>query len=115
MAISEFEIKRCEKIMGAFLDAHRPPVHVRNEVDFNYRIDQQSVIIFEVRPAWNNPENMIETNVAKATYVKKSKSWKVYWQKRDLKWHAYPPCPVVKTLEEFTALVGKDEHSCFFG
>jgi len=33
----------------------------------------------------------------------------------DLKWHRYDPDPEVKSIEEFLALVEKDEYGCFFG
>jgi len=52
---------------------------------------------------------------AKTTYVKKTGKWKVYWQRADLKWHSYQPTPEVDNLEEFLALVDRDEHGCFKG
>ncbi len=115
MAISEFEIKKCEKAIEKFMAKHRPPAHIRNEVDLGFRIENQSVEVFEIRPQWNNPSNKIEQPVAKATYVKAQKLWKVYWQRADLKWHSYEPVPTVKTLDEFLNVVGEDQYSCFFG
>lgn len=115
MAISEFEEKRCESEMEKFMSSHRPPAHLRNEVDLSYRLVNQSIEIFEIRPHWKNTSEKIETPVAKATYVKSQKIWRVYWQRSDLKWHKYEPCPEVKLLEEFLTLVGDDSHSCFFG
>ena len=46
MAISEFEIKRCEKELDKFLTKTRPPAHMRDQLDLGYRIDNQSVEIF---------------------------------------------------------------------
>lgn len=115
MAISEFEINKCEKVAQKFMAEHRPPAHIRNEVDLGFRIENQSIEVFEIRPQWNNPSNKIEQPVAKATYVKNQKIWKVYWQRADLKWHSYEPVPTVKTLDEFFIIVGEDQYSCFFG
>jgi len=115
MAISEFEIKRCEKAMDAFITQHRPPAHIRNEVDLGYQIENQSIEIFEVRPQWDNPSNIIRTPIAKATYVKNKNLWKIYWQRANLKWHAYEPLPTVKFLEEFLDTIGEDKYACFFG
>jgi len=115
MAISEFEIKRCEKLVSAYVEKHRPPAHIRSQVDLGFRIKDQSIEIFEIRPLWNNPDKIIEEMQAKTTYVKKTKTWKVYWQRADLKWHSYQPTPEVETLEEFLALVDKDDHCCFKG
>ena len=113
--LSEFEKKKCEKLVAAFVERHRPPVHVRDRVDLGLRIEGQSVEIFEIRPVWQSPDKKIEEAVAKATYVKTRRVWKVYWQRADLKWHVYEPVPEVKSLEEFLAVVEKDEHGCFFG
>lgn len=33
----------------------------------------------------------------------------------DLKWHGYEPTPEVTAVEEFLAVVKKDEYSSFFG
>lgn len=115
MAFNDIERKRIEKVAEAFVEKHRPPPHIRPELDFGYRVRVQSVEIYEVRPAWRSPCEKIEHPVAKATYVKTQEVWRVYWQRSDLKWHAYPPVPEVKTLEAFLALVEKDEHACFFG
>jgi Protein of unknown function (DUF3024) len=115
MAISEFEIKRCEKLVGAYVEKHRPPPHIRNQFDLGFRIKVQSVEIFEARPLWNNPDKKIEEMQAKTTYVKKEKTWKVYWQRADLKWHSYQPVPEVGDIEDFLALIDKDEYHCFRG
>ncbi len=115
MTISEFEIKRCERELEKFMADKRPPAHIRNELDFGYRIEDQSVVLFEIRPEWRNPENKIEMPIAKTTYVKSKKVWKVFWQRADLKWYSYEPNPTVKYFEEFLSLVGEDKHACFFG
>jgi hypothetical protein len=114
MALSEFELKKIEKEVGLFVERRRPPPHVRPQLDLGFRIKGQSVEIFEIRPLWKNPEKKIEESVAKATYVKTEKLWRVYWQRADLKWHRYEPNPAVDSLEEFLALVDHDEYACFF-
>jgi hypothetical protein len=57
----------------------------------------------------------MESPVAKATHVRTRKTWRVFWMRADLKWHAYPPAPIVDTVDAFLALVERDEHGCFFG
>jgi hypothetical protein len=51
---------------------------MRAQLDIGYRIEKQSVIIFEIRPDWMDPKKKVENNVAKATFVKKDNHWKVY-------------------------------------
>jgi len=115
MAISEFEIKRCERELRKFLDEHQPPAHIRNEIDIGYRIKDQSVEVFEISPHWKNKSEKIEIPVAKATYVKRQGVWKVFWHMSNMQWHGYEPTPKVNSIEDFLALVSEDKHCCFFG
>jgi hypothetical protein len=91
-----------------------PPPHVRDE-DLSFRIDRQSVEIFEVRPNWRDRSKQQEHSIAKATYYKSKRNWRVFWRSADLKWHSYIPNPEVASIEYFLAIVQKDEHGCFFG
>jgi hypothetical protein len=115
MAFSEAEREKIEKAMEVFLEKRRPPVHVRDQVDLEYRIEDQSVEIIEVRPYWRDPGRKTETPIAKATFVRSRDVWKVYWQRADTKWHKYVPLPEVDTLEQFLYVVDEDEHGGFFG
>lgn len=115
MAISEFEIKKIEKELEAFMKVRRPPAHIRNELDLGYRIEGQSVEIFEVRSQWRDPSQKTETPVAKATFVKAQNCWKIFWQRSDLKWHGYEPAPKAKSLTDFLNIVAEDKYACFFG
>ena len=115
MTISEFEIKRIEKLVGNFIEKRRPPANLRNKLDLSFKISGQRFEIFEIRPMWNDPNEKIEGSVAKATYVKKSKIWKLYWKRADMKWHRYQPFPESNSLEEILEVVGEDAHHCFWG
>ncbi len=115
MTLSEFEAKRCEKLVTEFIERRRPPPHIRTEVDLAFRMQGQSVEIFEVRRHWRDKSKVLEHPLAKATYNKSRRNWKVFWRRADLKWHGYKPSPEVASIEDFLALVQKDEHGCFFG
>ena len=75
----------------------------------------QSIEVVEVRPHWQDPDKNIELPVAKTTFVKSRKVWKVYWMRQDLKWHSYEPDPEVDSLEDFLAVLETDEFCCFWG
>ncbi len=115
MAISEFEIKRIEKIIGRFIDGRRPPAHIRERIDLSFRVTGQSFEIFEIRAQRNDPDTMIEVSVAKGTYVKSTKEWKLYWMKSDMKWHGYKPLPISKSLEAVLEIIEQDAYGCFWG
>ncbi|MFK0573923.1 DUF3024 domain-containing protein [Endozoicomonas sp.] len=115
MAFSEIEIKRIEKAIDGFMAKRRPPAHIRNEVDFDHRINGQSIELFEVRAYYQDPEQKVEIPFAKVTYVKTQKLWKLFWHKSDMKWHSYEPLPTAKELEELLDAVDEDEYRYFFG
>lgn len=115
MALSVFERKRREKALDKFMQIHRPPAHVRSRIDIGYRLENQSVIIFEVRPKWDTPEERTVSPVAKATFIKSRKYWKIFYQAKEGKWQAYKPLAIADTLEAFLHAVGEDSHGHFFG
>jgi Protein of unknown function (DUF3024) len=105
-----------KKALDTFMKARRPPPHIRPKLDLGSRISGQSVSIFEIRPVWRGPsQERHESPVAKATYVRSRGVWRVFWQRRDLKWHSYEPAAEVRSIEEFVSLVAEDQHACFFG
>ena len=115
MAILEFEIKKTELLVSRFIEQRRPPAHVRAQLDLGFRITGQSVELFEVSPKRDDPNLKTEHGIAKATYVKSKKVWKIFWFKSDLKWHGYDPEPEVKHLEDFLTVVDEDKNACFWG
>lgn len=116
MAFTEFEQKRNSQLVGKYVQSRRPAPHIRPELDFGFRFSGQSFVIFEIRPVWRGePGAFMEHPVAKATYVKSRKVWKLYWQRADLKWHRYDPEGTADTLEEVLAIVDRDQYGCFYG
>ena len=115
MALSEVEQKKVEAEVGRFVESKRPPENIRDQLDLGFRIENQSVVLYEIRPRWNKPQEKMESPVAKATYSKVQQVWKVYWKRADLKWHRYDPTPEVDLLGDFLILVDEDKHACFWG
>ena len=115
MTLDIFKTVDIIEIMENFTEERRPPIEIRDELDLSYKIENQSIIIFEIRPKFKSVTEKIECLIAKTTFVKTNNSWKVFWQRADLKWHLYKPQPVVKTLKDFTQLVNDDIYHCFWG
>ncbi|WP_298300440.1 DUF3024 domain-containing protein [Hydrotalea sp.] len=115
MSIDALHTLTIIETMENFLERNRPPEDIRPELDIGYRIEEQSIFIFEIRPKWLKPEEIMECMVAKTTYVNTKKLWKVFWMRSDLKWHSYLPTPTVKTIQAFVKLVEADDHHCFWG
>ena len=115
MALSEFEQRRYEKIVHEYVQTRRPPPHLRDQLDIDFRIIGQSVEIFEKRPAWKSPQETIEHPIIKATYVRRHDIWRVYWHRADLRWHRYEPEPEANRIEDVLDIAERDEYGCFYG
>ncbi len=101
--------------MENYISAIRPSKEIQNQLDISYEIVDQSVILNEIRPRWNNPSEIMVNGYAKTTYVSSKNIWKVYWKRADNKWHEYEPFPAVNSLKSFLLLVDEDKHNCFKG
>ncbi len=115
MAFTQLERMRCERDIAKFMDRRRPPPEIRSKLDLAYKIEGQSVEIFEVRPDWQDATKTMQSPVAKTTFVRSKNRWRVFWMRRDLKWHGYEPNDEVHSLEAFLNVVDRDEYCCFFG
>jgi hypothetical protein len=115
MALELTDTVEIIETMENFLVKKRPPVEIRDQLDIGYSISGQDVIIFEIRPAFMKPTETVYPRVAKATWVKSKRHWKIYWERADLRWHSYEPVPIVKTLKAFVRQVELDEYGCFWG
>jgi len=116
MALTPLEHRTVTRALDAYLERARPPVAIRPELDLGYRIDGQSVQIFEIRPRWRGaPGEMQELSVAKATYVRRHDHWRIFWRRRDLRWHRYPPAETAPTIDRVLEIVEEDAYACFFG
>lgn len=71
MAFSEIELMRIEKEVGGFCK-RRSPIEIRDKLSFEYRIKTHDVIIYTRRPRWDNPQEWIESDMAKIKYVRTS-------------------------------------------
>jgi hypothetical protein len=59
-------------------------------------------------------KQVLEHPLAKAIHNKSKRNWRIFWRRADLKWHSYKPNSEVASIEDFLALVQKNEHGCFF-
>jgi hypothetical protein len=115
MSISLLQTLDVIEVMENFIQRERPPEELRDKVDLSFKIEGQSVIVYEIRAHFLKPGQFIESNIAKATFVKAKMCWKIFWQRANLKWESYKPAPEVSTLKDFVEIIKADTHSCFWG
>lgn len=112
MALSEFEQFKIEKALAAFLA--RYPL-AGPDIGMTYRLTGQVLEIFERRPALREPSRIIESPIAKLTWVGTQKHWRLQWMRATLKWASYEPKPYPRDIETALAEIAADPHGCFFG
>ena len=114
-----FTEKETEQILSQleqeFWTHHRPPLELRDRVREGQRVEGQSIELFLNRPVFRRPDQWIEEPIAKIRYVRSRDIWAVYWQRADMKWHRYEPCPETESLSAALAKINEDRHGCFFG
>jgi len=115
MAFNEFELKKHQQLLDNYIENIRPSENIRKELDISYRIINQSVEIYGIRPQYDNPKQINNIEIAKTTYVRTQDVWKIYWMRSDLKWHGYEPNPEVETLSYFLDIIQEDSYGCFWG
>ena len=116
MAFTDIEIADHTITLEEHFWAHRrPPLHLRDRIREGQRFSDQSIELFFVRPAFEQPGEHTEDAVAKVTYVRSKAAWQLFWKRADGKWHRYPPHPEAESLAAALAIIHKDPNGCFFG
>jgi len=116
MPFTDIEIaEHTELIEQLFWSKRRPPLHLREKVREGQRFDGHSIELFFVRPFFERPGEFLENSIAKVRFVRNQRVWRIYWQRADMKWHGYKPCPQTKTLAAALRVIDEDRFCCFFG
>jgi len=93
-----------------------PPAECLGQLTMTVVIEGQTIQLAERRPHWHKAGEFVEHEFAKLTWVKASKSWKLYWLRGStMQWLLYEPHPLFPTLEAAFTVIEKDECACFFG
>ena len=114
MAFSEIELRRIDEVIGG-LCRRRSPAHLADKLKLAYEVKGHNVVVFEVRPDWQDPTHRMRTPIARFRFVRTTRVWTLFWMRADLKWHLYAPAKAVADLVSLVAVVDRDEHCAFFG
>lgn len=116
MAWSEFEQHRFNAVLRRFCEEHTSP-EIRHKLSYEFQLNaaQQSVEICEVRPHFQQPEIKIHSPVARFSFVKTSKQWKLYWMRGNGKWFRYETDAPMASIEDVLSVINTDQYGCFFG
>ena len=114
MVFNDFELKLIDNEVGGLCRKLNQPEY-KDELSIEYRIDKHDVVIFERRPAYNRPNEIIDLPVAKFKYVRTKREWYLFWMRSDLKWHSYKPFSSSAKLSDLLTEVNSAPFGCFWG
>ncbi len=113
MPFSNLELELIDNVVGGLCRKLNKPVI--EELSIEFRIEKHDVVIFERRPAYNQPNETVEIPVAKLKYNRTKDEWQLYWMRADLKWHNYQPLSSSANLKGLVNEVHADPYGCFWG
>ena len=104
-----------ERIIKTWLERVRPREDMRDKVDVGYSFKNNVLLLFEIRPQWDDPSTMKEYPFARAKFIKTQSIWEIYWLRASGKWELYAPFPITASVAIFLKTVEEDKLHCFRG
>lgn len=64
-----------ESTVKNYVESLRPEdLEIRTKLDFGYSYDKKVVIIYKIRPVWNNPKKLRILSMSKSDFINQNKS-----------------------------------------
>ena len=105
-----------EATIKKYVASLRPEdLEIRNQIDIGYLYKANVVCLFEIRPDWQNPNQMQKIECARIRFYKTKKIWKLYWMRASGKWELYEPFSESTHLGKIIEIIKEDKHGCFYG
>ncbi len=65
------------------------PLHYRSRLRLGFKIEEDSVTIFEQRAGFDDPSQWVGLDVAQFRWIEREKMWSLYYKDRESNWQAY--------------------------
>ncbi len=114
MALSEFEVKRVDKLFTVYCEG-KIPAHLQDQIRIEYRIRGNEVSLLESRPHLQGSGEWISMKVARFNKDPQTGLWQLFWADRNSKWRSYSPLSFHRDLEKLLQEVEKNESGAFWG
>lgn len=69
MALDSTKSLEIIEIMENYISKIRPKPEIRNRLDSGYELIDQSIVLQEIRPKWDDPSLIMRIGYTKATFV----------------------------------------------
>ena len=114
VAFHELELKRIDRTVGGLCRRCSPPERA-DELRTVYEVEGHSVSVWEERPPWRGEGEWTRMGVARFRFFRSRGEWRLYWMRRDLRWHLYDSDEMPTDLASLVAVVEADAYGAFFG
>jgi len=105
-----------ELIIKQFVESLRSKdPEIRKQLDFGFSYDGKVVLLYEIRPFWDDPNEIQNIEFAKIRFYKSRREWNLYWMRASGKWKLYEPFSESPYLDIIIEIIREDEYGCFFG
>ena len=105
-----------ESTIKKYVESLRPEnATFRAQLDFGYFYDGKVVVLYSIRPIWNNPKEIQHLEFAKIRFYTSRQEWNLYWMRASGKWELYEPFPKSTHLDNIIDSIREDKHGCFYG
>ncbi len=114
MPLSEFELKRIEKLFSGFCQERVPP-ELHDQIRIEFRIKGDVVTLYESRPHYRDNTTWFSTSIARFNKNPDTEIWQLYYADRNDKWRIYEECPPNRDIEKLLTEVKNDPTCIFWG
>lgn len=100
-----------------YIEHKRPPLDMRHKLDLGFSLENRELVLFEIRPRWNDPSEIFHSDFAKAKYIKSRGIWKIFWKRANGNWQTYDPEgeSEIEDIIDFFRIVDEDKYHAFWG
>jgi len=114
MALDEFTRKQVEEKLGRFCESRIPP-HVRGEIRLTFSFWKDSVILYEERPHWREPEVWTKMKIARMDFDEASRGWTLWAYDRNDRPLFYIDLDANVSLDDVLSEIDTDPTGIFWG
>ncbi|MFT6924575.1 MAG: hypothetical protein ACJAZP_000133 [Psychromonas sp.] len=113
MAFTETEKNEYEHLVSNLIENRRRQA-IENGFDLGYLFNNQSIELFEIHPSSHHKQGFFHSSVAKITFIRTTKIWKISWMRGSLEWKGYRINSKINKLSEALFIVNEDPDGCFW-
>ncbi|MCK4421234.1 DUF3024 domain-containing protein [candidate division WOR-3 bacterium] len=95
--------------------SNRVPVHLRSEIGFLVKTQNNRITVFEKRPLFSDTSKEVCIEAVQIRYTDFDKRWHLYWMRKFHIWWPYIPEQPVYTIDDCIREVKGDIWGCFWG